>query len=110
MSLENYQRLNSALQSFVEEYVQNPVKYLYEADVQVTLSNHLEEVFCEPHIINAQREINKGQKFDIGKVHREYPHNVLTKPIDLVVFGEPRQYIYEWIFCNYSLRFLHFIP
>lgn len=101
MSLENHPRLNSALQSFTSEYVLNPFRYLYEVDTQVLLSKHLEKEFMEPHIIKAQQEQNKDRKFDIGKVHREYPNSI--KP-DNVVLGEPRYFTQEQLKVNTKME------
>lgn len=68
---------------------------MYEVDTQVLLSKHLESEFSEPHELKSQIETNNGLTFDIGKVHREYPRYKLTKPVDNVVFGEPRYWTDE---------------
>ncbi len=91
MSLTNYNRLNLALTAFANEYFKNRYKFIYEVDIQVLLSQVLDAHFNEPHIIEKQQKKGEGLKekeFDIGKVHREYPVNVL---FDNVVLGEPKQ-------------------
>ena len=90
--LNKHPQLLKALNSFAKEYSDNPYKYIYETDVQVLLSNHLEKVFSTEHIIT--REINSHnsladvETFNIGKVHREYPSDIL---FDNVVLGDPQQ-------------------
>ena len=90
--LQNHPKLHQALSQFAIEYCDNPFKYLYEADVQVLLSKHLESVFNESHVIH--REQNRYESLEsipsmnFGKSHREYPAGILFYN---VVLGAPLQ-------------------
>lgn len=90
--LQDYPKLHEALKKFAIKYCDNHFKYLYEADVQVLLSRHLESAFHEPHEINREQthypSLKPIQSMDIGKVHREYPTGILY---DNVVLGKPLQ-------------------
>jgi len=88
MELDKHPRLKKAMNGFVTEFLKNPYKYVYEADLQVALAKSLDEVFKEEHIINklASEGIDQQNGYDIGKVHREYPSKT---PFDVVVLGDP---------------------
>ena len=90
--LQNHPKLNEALKNFAIEYCINPFKYLYEADVQVLLSKHLELEFSADHKIKREQKhypsLDFEKRMNIGKVHREYPAGIL---FDNVVLGAPLQ-------------------
>ena len=90
--LQNHPKLIKVLRAFTDEYCDNPFRYLYEADVQVMLSRHLESVFSEPHLLKREQShypsLESVENMDIGKVQREYPAGIL---FDNVVLGEPLQ-------------------
>ena len=90
--LQNHPKLHEALSQFALEYCDNPFKYLYEADVQVLLSRHLESEFSASHKINREQKhypsLEKEKSMNIGKIHREYPAGIL---FDNVVLGAPLQ-------------------
>jgi len=90
--LQKHPKLNEALKKFAIEYCDNPFKYLYEADLQVLLSKHLESVFSASHDIvreqNWYKSLEKKPSMNIGKVHREYPAGIL---FDNVVLGTSQQ-------------------
>ena len=90
--LQNHPKLHEALSQFALEYCDNPFKYLYEADVQVLLSRHLESEFSASHKINREQKhypsLEKEKSMNIGKIHREYPAGIM---FDNVVLGAPLQ-------------------
>lgn len=102
--LQKHPKLNRALKKFAIEYCDNPFKYLYEADVQVLLSKHLESEFKDPHDIireqNHYPSLDFEKRMNIGKVHREYPAGIL---LDNVVLGDPHQLTNDQI--NRKLRY-----
>ena len=90
--LQNHPKLNKALKKFANEYCCNPFKCLYEADVQVLLSRHLEVEFKEPYDIlrkqNRYESLESIPSMNFGKSHREYPAGILFYN---VVLGAPLQ-------------------
>lgn len=93
MCLDNHVKLKNALEHFGVEYCSNPFLNLYEVDVQVQLAKILEKHFYKKHVIKRELSINtsineSNIEFNIGKVHREYPQDIL---FDVVILGEPKQ-------------------
>ena len=90
--LQNHPKLNEALKNFAIEYCINPFKYLYEADVQVLLSKHLELEFSADHKIKREQKhypsLESEKSMNIGKIHREYPADIR---FDNVVLRDPLQ-------------------
>jgi len=93
LCLGNHVELKNALEHFGIEYCSNPFLNLYEVDVQVQLAKILEKHFYKKHVIKRELSNNKSInesyiEFNIGKVHREYPQDIL---FDVVILGEPKQ-------------------
>ena len=93
MCLDNHIELKNALEHFGIEYCRNPFLNLYEVDVQVQLTQILEKHFYKKHVIKRELSINtsideSNIEFNIGKVHREYPPDIL---FDVIILGEPKQ-------------------
>ena len=80
----NENRFRIALNEFARMYSSNPFECLYESDVQILLGRILTEHFKDtPHLVKKEDKI-----LNLGKVHSEYPNNLL---FDLVVLAELRE-------------------
>ena len=69
------------MNGFVKEYLKNPYKYVYEADLQIALAKSLDEEFKEKHLINKLEStgIDQPNGFDIGKERLSISANEIIK-------------------------------